>query len=786
MGRMSELILGGEDGSVRHRFSFPWSYNADVAVSPDGRLVAIIRAGAEHKRKFGGSTVTTSSFDFAADVIDVASGKTVCTTPPVRAANSLRVAFHPSGDRLAGTASYDVGPTAGARAEVCLWAIPSGELLKALPDVRGSDFSPDGRWIVASLQVFATDDGKEVFRLPASSFSPVFRPDGKHLAALDRDGLLTVWDTAAWKPLARFAGHPGASLAYSPDGGRLAVGREDGTIRVLRADDAKELRVVRTSLGTTPTGWLRFHPDGNHLFGSAGRYGFPAADLNAKGIDLWPVAAPQDVLVIEKIGQGFYGPTVCFDPAGKWVASATSTWEIKLWDPTTGAVLRTLSGPTDSVLGVAVSPDGRYVAAAANDGAWVWDLRGGGTVRQFKVPKEKLRWPEYWVGRAAFSPDSARVALTFTNGLFVHDLASGKLEYTIDDEAEMWFADAAYSPDGSQILTSRRPGESGSTIQIWDARTGAAVARWEGEHRQVNTIRWFRDGKRFVTCGTDGLVRLWDTTGKVLRIYTGHNRGANGVAIALDEKRIASAGWDGTVKVWDVESGAELLTLTGHRGEVYAVEFSPDGHQLASTGADRTLRVWDATLTPAMRHHEAALARVRALAAEVVLKDEVMRRLREDKALAADFRGVALKLAEDLREDPTKLNEASWVVVSKPGATPDAYALAVRQAKAACQLSPKRGDLLNTLGWAYYRAGSDRLAIDTLTEADKLNVHANKASHPSDLAPLAMAQHRLGLPGAHATLHRLRESMRDPRWAMDEELLGFLREAEALIPSVGP
>ena len=110
----------------------------------------------------------------------------------------------------------------------------------------------------------------------------------------------------------------------------------------------------------------------------------------------------------------------------------------------------------------------------------------------------------------------------------------------------------------------------------------------------------------------------------------------------------------------------------------------------------------------------------------------------------------------------------------------------MRQAKAACELSPNRGDLLNTLGWAYYRAGNDRLAIDTLTRADTLNVNANKASHPSDLAPLALAQHRLGLLGAHATLHRLRESMRDPRWAKDEELLGFLREAEAVIPSASP
>jgi hypothetical protein len=53
---------------------------------------------------------------------------------------------------------------------------------------------------------------------------------------------------------------------------------------------------------------------------------------------------------------------------------------------------------------------------------------------------------------------------------------------------------------------------------------------------------------------------------------------------------------------------------------------------------------------------------------------------------------------------------------------------------------------------------------------------------PRDLAFLAMTQHQLGhAKEAQAELQRLRERMKDPRWAQDDEAQGFLREAESLL-----
>jgi hypothetical protein len=58
-------------------------------------------------------------------------------------------------------------------------------------------------------------------------------------------------------------------------------------------------------------------------------------------------------------------------------------------------------------------------------------------------------------------------------------------------------------------------------------------------------------------------------------------------------KRLVSGGTDGTVRLWDVEMGNLLQTLKGHKGEVLSVSFSPDGERIASGGTDGTVRLWD-------------------------------------------------------------------------------------------------------------------------------------------------------------------------------------------------
>jgi tetratricopeptide (TPR) repeat protein len=137
--------------------------------------------------------------------------------------------------------------------------------------------------------------------------------------------------------------------------------------------------------------------------------------------------------------------------------------------------------------------------------------------------------------------------------------------------------------------------------------------------------------------------------------------------------------------------------------------------------------------------------------------------------------------------EAVQLNNASWAVVCQPGAEKATYNQCLEKAQRACLLVPDNGLYLNTLGVAQYRLGQYPSAVDTLMRSDKLNERRFQGSFPADLAFLAMAQHQLGRrQEAQATLTRLRQVAKQPRWAREPNTQGFLREAESLLKPAKP
>ena len=65
------------------------------------------------------------------------------------------------------------------------------------------------------------------------------------------------------------------------------------------------------------------------------------------------------------------------------------------------------------------------------------------------------------------------------------------------------------------------------------------------------------------------------------------------VAISADGRRAVSGGHDGTVRVWDLDTGQQQAKLSGHDGPVAAVAISADGRRAVSGGHDGTVRAWD-------------------------------------------------------------------------------------------------------------------------------------------------------------------------------------------------
>ena len=148
----------------------------------------------------------------------------------------------------------------------------------------------------------------------------------------------------------------------------------------------------------------------------------------------------------------------------------------------------------------------------------------------------------------------------------------------------------AIAPDGTWLATAG----SDRSVRIWDAATGAQLAKLTGHTDRVSTVAIAPDGTWLVTGGFDRSLRIWDVdTGNQRVRLSGHARRVNAVAVAPDGSWIASAGDDNSVRIWDAVTGDQRSKLTGHTHRVTAVAIAPDGSWLVTASDDRTARTWD-------------------------------------------------------------------------------------------------------------------------------------------------------------------------------------------------
>ncbi len=148
---------------------------------------------------------------------------------------------------------------------------------------------------------------------------------------------------------------------------------------------------------------------------------------------------------------------------------------------------------------------------------------------------------------------------------------------------------AVYSDDGRRIVTTGADG----TMKVWDAEHRSLVRTIELDDGPATSLAL--SGGRALTGHTNGKVVLWDID-RAEKIATVQRNEANIWAVAFtgDPNRFATASHDWKVTLWDArQASAPLQVLDGHENSVQSLAYSPQRLLLASGSADRTVRVWD-------------------------------------------------------------------------------------------------------------------------------------------------------------------------------------------------
>jgi WD40 repeat protein/serine/threonine protein kinase len=283
---------------------------------------------------------------------------------------------------------------------------------------------------------------------------------------------------------------------------------------------------------------------------------------------------------------------VSFSPTGDRLASAGGDGTVKIWNSTTGKLIRAIpDAHSDSVVSVAFHPDGKHLASRGADlKVKVWDLTATDqAVFTEQCDATRKVGSSYTV---AFSPDGRLLATGSDGEVRLYDWESRQVLGILRGHEKNAIS-VAFSRDGRRLASA----STGEGVNLWDTQTWGSPLRTFLTHpHPVSALAFSPDGGRLLAeASFNRKVRIWDTATGELRHTFPHDGGVGGVAFSPDGRRLASAGEEKIVRVWDAATGREVLGLRGHTGPCGCVAFSPDGHRLASASTDKTIRVWDAT-----------------------------------------------------------------------------------------------------------------------------------------------------------------------------------------------
>lgn len=589
-----------------------------VAYSPSGLLLAV-GTGTD---TIGANTVL---------LLDPATGavRTTLTAGSAtdKPAGTGAIAFSPNGRLLAAD-----GPSG-----ITLWSLPGGHAraFKRDADQGGTmAFSRNGRRLIVggtdnSVHVYDVSSGRLVRRIvaPTNQGTPsgwpevvAVNPSGSRLAvgyptSNGTNGTVSVYSTATWRKefdVTTIDDVEISSVAFSPDGTRLAIGAEDGTAGVWWLSTREQ--VAAYDGPTAAVDSMSFSPDGKSVVSASNdgvarlwrALGSEQSIVPLNGSLVGLALNPGELTVLRTQ----HGSNDLFQ-LGLSSGKVVSTWKLG----------RRMSAPT-------LSGDGRLMATLPNGprGAPSSPNAGPptGAVHIWSVAQRRVVAVIHPQGAAsviAFSPDDRYLELleggTNSPGTPVlANLATGRI-LTLQ-EGYPGITCLSANPNSFSLSQNDRVIAIETfcgDVFLFNATTGA-VMREINEDAELSAVGLNRDGSRMLVTSWDSRATIYNVaTGRPLVNLIGHTRGIAWGGFAAGGSLVVTVSLDHTVRVWNARTGQELRVLTFGDVQGGPVAFSPNGQEMAipeqspASGLSNVVRVFGTC--PACQNARALLALAR-------------------------------------------------------------------------------------------------------------------------------------------------------------------------------
>uniref|UniRef100_A0A3P9LKL7 WD repeat-containing protein 3 n=1 Tax=Oryzias latipes TaxID=8090 RepID=A0A3P9LKL7_ORYLA len=196
---------------------------------------------------------------------------------------------------------------------------------------------------------------------------------------------------------------------------------------------------------------------------------------------------------------------------------------------------------------------GRYVAVAACEHVFVWDVRKGEKVLILQGQKHEVSF-------LCPSPDGVHVAVGYEDGAVrIFSLLNGESSVAFNGHKTAVTV-MNYDALGARLVT----GSKDTDVIVWDIINECGLYRLRGHKDAITQALFLKNKNLMVTSSKDSFVKWWDLdTQHCFKTMVGHRSEVWALALLKQEKRLLTGSADSELRAWDIAALEEDKTEGG-------------------------------------------------------------------------------------------------------------------------------------------------------------------------------------------------------------------------------